>query len=248
MYDQPMSEAELRTQPNADEVARRMLCLDMLQHRRDAEEAFLKSPSEDELSEREDDVEAMLSFLRESGLWEFLSDEEIRAFETPLGEWKDEQYIDATWRVESLAVITWALGMIKRLPGFDEPVEAETLEDVLDIDNWADLVANAVLRDRDEIERARDIAALWDWRAQVGTPPYEEPEDEAEIAEEAKSAQEAGLISTLAQGDLVARGKPYSELNEDELEELASIALERHYALNWLCGFSDDWDNVPTDE
>ncbi len=27
----------------------------------------------------------------------------------------------------------------------------------------------------------------------------------------------------------------------------AAIATERHHALNWLCGFGTDWDNVPTD-
>jgi hypothetical protein len=243
-----MSDADLRTKPNADEVARRMLCLDMLQHRRNAEEVFLSAPTEDELSEQEDEVETMLSFLRSSGLWEFLSDEEVRAFETPLGQWKEDQYVDATWRVESLAVLAWALTMVKRLPGFDQQIDPEILEDVLDIDNWTEIVDKAQLRDTDEVERARDLSALWDWRSQVGTPPYEDPEDETEILEEAKAALEAGLVSTLAQGDLVALGRPYSALSEDELEELGSIALERHSALNWLCGYSDDWDNVPTDE
>ena len=225
-----------------------MLCLDMLQHRRVAEEAFLKAPSDDDLAEHEEEVDAMISFLRESGLWEFLSDEEILAFETPLGEWKDSQYTDVVWRIESLAVITWSLGLIRQLPSFDEPFESEALEDVLDIDNWVELVSQASLRDQGEIERFRDAAALWDWRAQVGTPPYESSEDEVQITEETKLAQEAGLVSNLAQGDLVALGRPYRDLSEDELEEMASIALERHHALNWLCGYSDDWDNVPTDE
>jgi hypothetical protein len=243
-----MSDADSKLHPNASEVARRMLCLDMLQHRRQAEEAFLRSSTDAELGEHEQDLESMLAFLRQSGLWEFLSDEEIRAFETPLGEWNDSQFIEATWRMESLAVICWALSMIRNLPAFDEQIEVEILEEVLDIEQWSEMVSNAVLRDRKEIEKARDMAALWDWRSQIGTPPYEEDAREAEIAEQANAALERGLVSTLAQDDLIGFGRPYRDLDEDELEEMASIALERHHALNWLCGFSDDWDEVPTDD
>lgn len=29
--------------------------------------------------------------------------------------------------------------------------------------------------------------------------------------------------------------------------EMTSIAIERHYALNWLCGYAEDWDSVPTE-
>ena len=224
-----------------------MLCLDMLQHRREAEDTYLRSRSEAELGQCEEDVEAMLAFLNDSKLDESLSAEERRTFEIPLGEWKDDMYIDASWRVESLGVIVWALGLLPRLPGFDEPFGDE-LADVLDIESWESLVAEAKLRSASEIDRMRDLAALWNWRAQIGTPPYESEEDEVDVSEEAKSAHAIGMVSTLISGDLAVRGRAYHEISEDELEELGSIALERHYALNWLCGFAEDWDSVPTDE
>lgn len=30
-------------------------------------------------------------------------------------------------------------------------------------------------------------------------------------------------------------------------DRVTSIAVERHFALNWLCGYSDDWESTPTD-
>jgi hypothetical protein len=35
-------------------------------------------------------------------------------------------------------------------------------------------------------------------------------------------------------------------MNIDEYNLVRSITAERHYALNWICSYSNDWDNVPT--
>jgi hypothetical protein len=42
-------------------------------------------------------------------------------------------------------------------------------------------------------------------------------------------------------------GKPYAELTESEWSTMQSIASERWYGLNWVCGYAMDWDKVPTD-
>jgi hypothetical protein len=34
---------------------------------------------------------------------------------------------------------------------------------------------------------------------------------------------------------------------DSEWSEMTSIARERQYGLNWMCGYSSDWDDVPTD-
>ena len=47
--------------------------------------------------------------------------------------------------------------------------------------------------------------------------------------------------------DFPAFGKAYRNLSEDEYEQATSIAMERHLALNWLCGYDSDWDETPTD-
>jgi hypothetical protein len=36
-------------------------------------------------------------------------------------------------------------------------------------------------------------------------------------------------------------------LSDDEYSYCRSLAVERHKALNWLCGYAERWDKVPTD-
>lgn len=45
----------------------------------------------------------------------------------------------------------------------------------------------------------------------------------------------------LADGD-----DPQVESGEVDAD-VAAAAVERHYALNWLCGYASDWDSVPTE-
>lgn len=233
--------------PDAETVAKRLLCLDVLQYRREAEDAFLRSEAEADLERIEDDAAALIDFLKESRLWDSLSDQEKILLTKPLGEWSDQQYVDVTWRVESLVIMAWSLQFIDRVPAFDEPATGEETMDALDIDNWREIVSNAKLRDLEEINRLRDLAEVWDWRGQMGLPPYDDPDDESAVREEAGLAVEDGLLRSLIEGDIPAKGKPYFRLSEEEFDELSSLALERHYALNWLCGYSDNWDNVPLD-
>jgi hypothetical protein len=51
-------------------------------------------------------------------------------------------------------------------------------------------------------------------------------------------AAEAGDFEAPIDGDFPAFGKPYRDLTEAEFSVAMSIALERHRALNWLCGYA----------
>jgi hypothetical protein len=65
----------------------------------------------------------------------------------------------------------------------------------------------------------------------------------------AKTAHEKGTLSEIIDEDFVFLGKAFRELNEDEYETAKSIIMERHFALNWLCGMApaNRWDETPTD-
>jgi hypothetical protein len=54
-------------------------------------------------------------------------------------------------------------------------------------------------------------------------------------------------VPTAIDGDFPAFGKAYSALTEREFVHCAWIAVGRHRALNWLCGYAENWDEVPTD-
>ena len=41
--------------------------------------------------------------------------------------------------------------------------------------------------------------------------------------------------------------KVYRHLAPEQHAEAHSLAVERHHALNWLCGAGESWDDVPLD-
>jgi hypothetical protein len=63
-----------------------------------------------------------------------------------------------------------------------------------------------------------------------------------------KKLHDEGILRDIRDEDFVAKGKPYRELTPLEWSQVRSIAMERHLALNWLCGFAPDnkWDQTPT--
>ena len=63
----------------------------------------------------------------------------------------------------------------------------------------------------------------------------------------AARAYDEGSIPAPIDGDFPAFGKAYRALDAEHAGELGSAAVERHHALNWLCGRGADWDKVPTD-
>ena len=145
---------------------------------------------------------------------------------------------------EARGALLWAL-QLAELPPYDQPFAPEALEASL---------AGAQLRATDEIDRERQTARLWHWRARTaaladdGAPDLPErfaSLDQA-VAAVAVRGHERGLLPQPLRGDFRAYGKIYRHLGTDERAEAHSIAAERHHALAWLCG-EGAWDDVPLD-
>jgi hypothetical protein len=159
---------------------------------------------------------------------------------------EDPAVVDAVWRGEALGTLLWALQLLE-LPGYDEPFDAEQVAEV-EIDG-------ADLRDAEEIELERDSARLWHWRARTTSlqagGALELPERYSTfdqlIAATAMRGYEQGVLPEPMRGDFRAYGKVYRHLAPEQHAEAHSIALERHHALNWLCGEGETWDDVPLD-
>jgi hypothetical protein len=158
----------------------------------------------------------------------------------------DPAVVDAVWRGEALGTLLWAL-QLAELPPYDRPFEASELVEVpLD---------DAKLREPDEIELERDSARLWHWRARTtgvqaagGIPlPERYANFDQLIAATAMRGYEQGLLPAPMRGDFRAYGKVYRHLTPEQHTEAHSIAVERHHALNWLCGEGGSWDDVPLD-
>jgi hypothetical protein len=158
----------------------------------------------------------------------------------------DPAVVDGVWRGEALGTLLWAL-QLAELPAYDQPFDPETVVAVEP--------KGGKLREDEEIELERDSARLWHWRARttglqaagkLDLPPRYATFDQL-IAATAMRGYEQGVLPAPLRGDFRAYGKVYRHLAPGQHAEAHSIALERHHALNWLCGEGASWDDVPLD-
>lgn len=158
----------------------------------------------------------------------------------------DRAVVDAVWRGEALGTLLWGL-QLAELPAYDHPFDPQLVA-ALEPDG-------GTLRDSEEIELERDSARLWHWRARttelqaagkLELPPRYATFDQL-IAATAMRGYEQGVLPAPLRGDFRAYGKVYRHLAPEQHAEAHSIALERHHALNWLCGAGTTWDDVPLD-
>src|SRR5579872_5481035 len=147
--------------------------------------------------------------------------ERIRALSEPLkvalgmlpGGEGDPAVIDAVWQAEGLGMLFWALGLVELEP-FDRHFDPEWLV--------ATPTAHGTLRDKAEIEHAREAARLWHWRARTATltageQGLELPQAWASleqlVAVAAMRGYERGLLPSPLRGDFAAFGSGYRELS-----------------------------------
>jgi Domain of unknown function (DUF4272) len=257
--------------PTAGEAARRLLALkyvavdahaappaEMLRYLEpDWTENQRREFAEDERFQRDQ----FWSQLRKCGLWRQLSPSERKYAKTPKAKMSNQQWLDACWRIESAQILMWALGLLTGMPAYDTQAGLIDLN-VVPHENLGEFIKSAQLRHQSEIDRARDLAELWHWRSRTrqlieeGRPfPVDEQmkatgyhtfDDAVQIA--AQKAHEDANIPAPINTDFPVNGKAYRDLTADEWSEVSSITRERHFALNWLCGYAprNRWDKTPT--
>lgn len=237
-------------------VAKRALCLMALVQRANAEYQLHPAPgdSKSPFAPPPSDLDARISsWLRSEGLWDSASQVEKALMGKPLGSWTRQEVADSQWREESVDVLLWALQPDALMAAYDVPFLTIGKMKSLGSPPQAEaFVRSAKLRPEAEILKARDIAELWLWRSRTTqlqkehySPPKGEPGLEQIVSMTVAKAQKDGLFTPI-HDDFPALGKPYSKLTDSKWQTLHSIATERLYALNWLCGYAENWDAVPT--
>ncbi|MFZ1937984.1 MAG: DUF4272 domain-containing protein [Terracidiphilus sp.] len=195
--------------------------------------------------------------IRATGLWDLLEDREREFMEAGIFETTMQHRIDASWLAESIMCLFWALGRRDQIPPYDQEVDPRSNWFVKD-EKAREMISTATVRQGEEIEKQRDLAELWHWRCRThmllttkkitvalpnGTPMSEI------IRVTAGQAAKDGVFPQSISGDFPVFGKPYREVSEEQLSLLTSIAMERHKALNSLCGYApgNRWSETPTD-
>jgi hypothetical protein len=194
--------------------------------------------------------------LRESGIWAEMTSAEREFIQTLPTEISPQMLINVSWMMEAAECLLWALGYVQALPPYDEQADRDHLE-LLPSTSVRELRKAATLRDKTLVDSAREAAELWHWRSRTrqleeSGRSIEMPEGQtfAQIIEEAAEwGAKEGLFDAPIDGDFPAFGRAYRDISAEEWACATSIAMERHKALNWLCGMapSNRWEDTPTD-
>jgi len=257
--------ADQNSRPDAPDVARRALIL-KLQFIHSVMSPPLEVVSRmranwsrkdlEQFIEKMDEGRArLIDKMRADGLWEDTSPSERQFFEASVERVTHQQRVNASWRLESIHCLAWSLGLISHIPPYDTKTDPEKLLGLIPVEP-AEFIRSARLRPESEISSARDVAELWHWRSRTRQlqeqgyrPKTGHTSLDAIVREVAPRAAADGTIPTPIDGDFPALGRAYRDLSANEWALLQSIALERHFALNWLSGYAPggEWDATPTE-
>ena len=184
-----------------------------------------------------------LSTWARTELSNWITDAELAALNTPIGDLTEEQMMLADEALYAGGAVAWAL---RGVPDEHMPMpDSEGF--VTAVMNWAptpwdkirQLQKRVRLRSEQELADERERMDIWYWRGSQDIAP----EDLAEVIAE---IQEADLMPTI-DGDLAAGDIAYGALSEDDQDDLIWIAEQRLRALNWVCGFGESWESAPLD-
>jgi hypothetical protein len=195
--------------------------------------------------------------IRAAGLWDLFEDTEREFMLAGVFETTMRQRIDASWLAESVICLLWALGYREQIPAYDQEVDPSSNQFPKG-EKARDLIRQAALRPQAEIDKQRDWAELWHWRCRTQMLlarkkiPDALPDGTAMtevIRLTAVKAAEEGVFAQTIENDFPAFGKAFCDVSEEDLSKLMSIAMERHKAFNWLCGYAPEnrWSDTPTD-
>ncbi|MBA4192616.1 MAG: hypothetical protein C0467_32005 [Planctomycetaceae bacterium] len=187
----------------------------------------------------------LLEWVEEIGIGDEFEPDEREVVNRPLGQLAPQQQANATWRLESLVVLAWALKRFD-IPPHDELVQLNPMWrslGILDADAARELLARPELRSREEISilRNRLFSLHWRLRNFLVSPK------QMDFAEFARTCWFGPLdISglTLVDGDLAIQGLRIDCADEDAVGTAQSTAQERHQAVNWLWEGPERYSNA----
>jgi hypothetical protein len=251
--------------PEPDEVARKLIIIkyEVVQALatppilRKAYEKWSESDQQQFRIKMQQAADGLSDSLRKLGLWEFMTDKEVKFFLTHPLDLTQQQIVNASWRMESVMTLMWALGIIPEMLPFDHQAKPDLMKQIPH-EKISNFFISAKLLDEKTIEKSRSLAELWQWRSRTRELIEEKRPFPAELPQfksydeivrfSAKAANEKDSLEIIDE-DFAAIGKAYRDLTDEEWSLIRSIAFERHFALNWLCGYAPDnrWDETPTD-
>jgi hypothetical protein len=240
--------------PNEKTVIQRALSLGALIARGEIENIIHNAGESGDIENLERSAWSITNWMENERLGQHLSRVECSLMNKLPGTWKHTEITSTAWRTDALGALLWALSYFEELPPYDMKFNRKMVLDTTGIlSPVVDFAQCALLRPVAQLRHARAVAELWHWRSR--TRNWQNGKSRGVTAslstgiiqEAAENAYSERNIPHPIEGDFPAFGKPYGALTPKEHSRMASIAYERHFAFNWLCGYSSDWDTTPTD-
>lgn len=190
----------------------------------------------------------IIDWLTRLSLWDEVEPGEETMLRAPLGLLASSDMIQASWYVEGLAVLAWALKYLE-FPVSGEQADAHTVTDALWFLNESavDIITSAELRSPAELEACREFFYAIHSRLRDHVR-NDVPRDFTRWVEEEwlkLLGFDAGAL--FAHSDLGIDGKSFSETDNERLQEVMAITLERHRAIIWLFEGYASYSETPVD-
>ncbi|MCA9575389.1 MAG: DUF4272 domain-containing protein [Myxococcales bacterium] len=218
--------------PTPERVARRALVMAATTAR-----ALSEAEEEDDLPGLRGDL---WKWVEDCGLTDECEPREA-AFLQLDGRPKDQDMLNACWRVEGLAVLMWALGHVE-LPRYDTLVTPRELWKVANIfgppENAGEFVASATLRSSVELDALNAHLLAFHWRM-VDFRLRPVAMDFVAFSKNCWFGSFPVDDFEIIDADLALGGKRVDVASQDARDTASSTAQERHLASNWLRGDSD---------
>ncbi|MCC2668581.1 MAG: hypothetical protein K0Q72_1052 [Armatimonadetes bacterium] len=237
----PDQEPEALFAPSAAEVARRALILSAMICRAHLD-AAPGDPEARTLHGRIDD------WLQRLGLHELLAPEEASILTAPLGGLEARKRIQATWLVEGLAILAWALGRYP-LPALAAKVDVYDVTAELGFlaEDAAGLLDQPELRPVEELNACREV--LYAVHCRLRDVRRRPERNDFHQWLEPTWLEALGLTpeAVIAAGDLAIDGLPLHRADPARVQEVEAIVYERHRAAIWLAGEEPGFWEVTVD-
>lgn len=190
----------------------------------------------------------IIAWLDRLNLWDELEPDEETMLRAPLGLLAPSDVIQVSWYVEGLAILAWALKYLK-FPVYGEQVDVYTVTDALWFLNESaeDIITSAELRSPAELEACREFFYAIHSRLRDHVR-NDVPRDFTRwVEEEWLKLLGIDTGALFAQSDLAIDGKSISETDNERLQEVMAITLERHRAIIWLVEGYRIYSETPVD-
>jgi Domain of unknown function (DUF4272) len=195
----------------------------------------------------ETDRREILSWIESVGIGDELEPDEWKILQRPVGSLDGQAAVDASWRVEGLAVLAWALQRAE-LPPYDQQIEPVKLYAGLgcwDEKAGKEFLAFSRSRPVEELRDFQTVILAVHWRLrQLGLD--RRAIDFRKFSREGWMAPFDLEPFRLIDGDLAIGDYTVSKAPKELLQIAMSCACERHLAINWIMGYSQIYSETDT--